>query len=256
VTYDRLRVDVAAGIAKVTLARPEKRNALDRRTADELVAVLDAVATDAAVRAVALLGDGPDFCAGADLEALHAMGDGGLDAHRDDALALGRVFTALRALPRPVVAVVQGRALAGGAGLASACDIVLAHEGATFGYPEVRVGFVPAMVMTVLRRAVGERAAADLVLTGRHVGAAEAVALGLATRVIADGDWHREVANVLTRLAQAAPGALATTKRLLYDLDGVGFAEGIRRGAEVNAQVRSTAEFREGVRRFVEKDRG
>jgi methylglutaconyl-CoA hydratase len=208
------------------------------------------------VRVVLLDAEGPDFCAGADLEALAKMLDAPAEAHHRDADLLGQVFIALREAPKPVVAAVRGRALAGGAGLATACDIVLAHPEARFGYPEVRVGFVPAMVMTMLRRTVGEKRAFELVATGRQVSAAEALDLGLVSRVLADASFDAEVAKYVAALAATPPTALRLTKRLFHALDTRGFDAGIALGAQTNVESRGTAEFREGVQRFVRGKEG
>ncbi|HXY31893.1 MAG TPA: enoyl-CoA hydratase-related protein [Gemmatimonadaceae bacterium] len=247
----RIVAEARAGVGHITLARPEKRNALDEVMAAELGAALRLFGGDPAVRVVLLDAQGPDFCAGADLEALEQMIDAGGAVHEKDARTLGAVFTLIRHLERPVVAAVRGRALAGGTGLATACDIVLAHEDAQFGYPEIRIGFVPAMVMTMLRRSVGEKRAFDLVATGSLVGAAEAQALGLVSRVIPAADFDAEVDRVVTALATAPPGALRLTKRLFYELDGLGFDAGIARGVATNVVARSTSDFREGLRRFI-----
>ncbi|HEX5437490.1 MAG TPA: enoyl-CoA hydratase/isomerase family protein [Gemmatimonadaceae bacterium] len=249
----RVRAERTGAIGRITLARPEKKNALDEQAARELHDALRTLAEDTAVRVVLLGALGDDFCAGADLAALEAMIDAAPDVHRRDAQALGQVFTAIRELPKPVVAAVRGRALAGGAGLATACDLVLAHENSQFGYPEVRVGFVPAMVMTMLRRSVGEKRAFELVATGRMVSAREALELGIVSRVLGDGEFDEAVEAVLQQLARAAPSALALTKQLFYALDARGFREGIALGVEANVEARTTDEFREGIRRFVRK---
>ena len=248
-----VRVGRDGAIGTITLARPEKKNALDRATVDALHAALRELEADEQVRVVLLRGEGEDFCAGADLAALERLIDGPADAHREDAQALGDVFLALRSLPEPVVAVVRGRALAGGAGLASACDLVLAHEHAKFGYPEVSVGFVPAMVMTMLRRSVGEKHAFDLVATGRIIDAAEAERIGLASRVLPAASFDEDVAAIAEGLAKSPPSALALTKRLFHELDGLDFAEGIAAGVRGNVEARATSDFREGVRRFVSR---
>lgn len=253
--YTRLRVAREEGLGVITLARPAKKNALDRETADELVAALRECAADPAVRVIVLEGEGDDFCAGADLAALEAMLDAGPDVHIADARALGRVFALLRGLAKPTVAVVRGRALAGGAGLATACDIVLAEETAVFGYPEVRIGFVPAMVMTMLRRAVGEKRAAELVLTARLVDAAEAERIGLVSRCIPTARFAEEVGATLERLVAAPAVALELTKRLLYRLDDLDFPAGIAAGITTNVESRATEEFKAGVRKFVRKER-
>lgn len=250
-----LRVEREGAIAHLVLARPEKRNALDRVLADALSAAIAAAAADDGVRVIAIRGEGKDFCAGADLAALERMLAEGRAAHEADAAALGRVFLALRDAPKVTVAVVHGRALAGGAGLATACDLVLAHELAQFGYPEVRIGFVPAMVMTMLRRAVGEKRAFDLVGTGRLLDAHEAERIGLVSRVLPDATFDVEVASILSELAGTPPRAMAFTKGLLYRLDEVGFADGIAMGVETNVEARMTDEFREGVQRFLQRSR-
>ena len=253
--HTRIRSVRADGLGVITLARPEKKNALDQRTAVELVEALRELEASAEVRVVIIEGDGDDFCAGADLGALEATLDAGIDTHINDARALGRVFTTIRDMTKPVVAIVRGRALAGGAGLATACDIVLAEADAQFGYPEVRIGFVPAMVMTMLRRAVGEKRAAELVLTGRIIGAPEAERIGLISRCIATAAFPAEVAKTIESLVKSPPAALALTKRLLYRLDDLDFDQSIGVGVTTNVESRATADFKSGVRRFLDRTR-
>jgi methylglutaconyl-CoA hydratase len=159
----------------------------------------------------------------------------------------------MRALRCPVVALVRGRALAGGCGLATACDVVLADEGAELGYPEVHLGFVPAMVMAILRRKVGEAKAFDLVVNGARIGARDAERIGLVTHVLDSAAWDAEARAYLAGLAKRPPGAVALTKRLLYDLDGLSFEDGIERGAQVNVAARMSDECRAGVRRFLDR---
>ncbi|HEX6534245.1 MAG TPA: enoyl-CoA hydratase/isomerase family protein [Gemmatimonadaceae bacterium] len=252
----RVRASTAGPVRRITLARPEKRNALDEQAARELAEALDAAEADADTRVVVLDAEGRDFCAGADLAALEGMIDAGADAHRRDAEALGRVFRTIRAMAKPVVAAVRGRALAGGAGLATSCDIVLASDDARFGYPEVRVGFVPAMVMTMLRRLAGEKRAFELVATGRTIGAREALEIGLVSRVLPAERFEAEVEEIVGALAASPPGALRLTKRLFYELDEAGFDGGIELGVRTNVEARATDEFRDGVRRFVHRGTG
>jgi methylglutaconyl-CoA hydratase len=246
----RIRVERTEGVGRITLARPEKKNALDLAAARELRESLRELAADASVRVVLLAADGDDFCAGADLTALGALVGAGDAAQLEDAEALGDVFRVMRAMPQVVVAAVKGRALAGGAGLATACDLVIAHEGARFGYPEVRVGFVPAMVMTLLRRLTGEKRAFDLVATGRQMTAREALELGLVSRVVPASDFDAAIEKLLAELAATPAEALRMTKRLFYELDGMSFEDGVARGARANVEARATADFHEGVRRF------
>ncbi len=247
---NRIRVQSDGTVARVTLARPEKKNALDRETVAELLQAFTSAAQHTGTRAVLLEADGPDFCAGADLTALAAMLDAPAAAHFEDAELLGRVFIAIREMPKPVIAAVRGRALAGGAGLASACDIIVAHADAQFGYPEVRVGFVPAMVMTMLRRSVGEKRAYDLVATGRRITAQEAERIGLVSRVVAEAEFDEAVNGLVQQLANSSASAQALTKKLFYDLDGLSFRDGVTAGARTNVAARATGDFRDGVLRF------
>ena len=241
----------ADGVATLELNRPAKRNALSAALVARLTRLLDEAGADPKARVIALTGAGPDFCAGADLGEVAASRDQGPEAGLEDARRLGRVFVRIRRLERPVVAVVTGRALGGGCGLATACDLVLAREDAVFGYPEVRLGFVPALVMSILRRKTGEGTALELLLRGDRFGAAEARSAGLVNRVFAKDDFAAEVREYLCALAARPPGAVALTKRLFHGLDGVGFDASIARGAEVNAIARLTDDFGRGVDRFL-----
>ena len=239
------------GVLTLTLDRPEKRNALNTALIDALHAALDRADLDAEVRVIVLTGAGKDFCAGADLEELLASAGASPEANEAAALRLGSLFSRMRALPRPVIAAVRGRALAGGAGLMTACDIVLAGAGAQVGYPEVLRGFVPAMVMTMLRRLAGEKAALDLVLTGRTLSAVDARACGLVSRVVPDAELDREAGELARALVSAPASALALTKQLFYQLDGQSFDQGIALGARVNALARQTPDFRDAIARFL-----
>ncbi|MFI5311659.1 MAG: enoyl-CoA hydratase/isomerase family protein [Gemmatimonadales bacterium] len=246
----RLRVGIFGGVGRVTLARPEKRNALDQQAAHELHDVLMEFEGDDMVRAVLLTADGDDFCTGADLAALAAMLDAPAEVHKRDAVDLGRVFLTMRGMSKPVVAAVQGRALGGGCGLATACDVVLARDDAQFGYPEVRIGFMPAMVMNMLRRSVGEKHAFDLVASGRVIPAAEAERLGLVSRVLAVNGFAEEVERYVLGLAASPSTSMGFTKRLFYRLDLLSFRDGIAEGVQANVEARQTEEFRTGVLRF------
>ena len=250
-----LRHDSADGVATLVLNRPGKRNALSARMVAQLSQHLHDAGEDPGVRVIALRGAGQDFCAGADLAELAASRSRGPEDGLADAARLGEVFVRIRRLGRPVVAVVTGRALGGGCGLATACDLVLAREDAVFGYPEVHLGFVPALVMSILRRKLGESAALELLLLGDRIGAVQARSTGLVNRVIGEDGFEAAATAYLSELASRPPMALALTKRLFYGLDGVGFEDSIGRGCEVNAIARLTEECRQGVDRFLRKAR-
>ncbi len=250
---DGLLTTLEEGILTVTLDRPDKRNALTAAMIGGLADALARAEVEAGVRLVAIRGAGKDFCAGADLAELLASVGQDLEENERDALRLGEVFLAMRRLPKPVVAVVHGRALAGGAGLANACDLVLAGRSARFGYPEIQRGFVPAMVMTMLRRSVGEKRAFELVATGRIVDADEALSLGLVSRILDDATLERDAAEFLRHMADRSATAFALTKQLFVELDNRGFGDGILLGARVNALSRATDDFKRAVAQFLDK---
>ncbi|MGH7628552.1 MAG: enoyl-CoA hydratase/isomerase family protein [Gemmatimonadales bacterium] len=240
-------------VLTLALNRPDKRNALSAELIGRLADALDAADLDSDVRVVVLRGEGRDFCAGADLAELLASAGREISENEADALRLGEVFLRIRRLPKPVVAAVHGSALAGGCGLATACDIVVAAETARFGYPEIQRGFVPAMVLAILRRLVGERVAFDLVGTGRVLTASEAAGLGFVSRLAPEAELDRVLASVVGPLAGGSVTAMALTKKLLYELDGREFEEGIRLGARVNAIARTTPDFRERIDQFLSR---
>lgn len=252
-TQLRIRSLRAEGLGVITLARPELKNALDRQTAVELVAALHELEAAADVRIVIVEGDGDDFCVGVDLHAMAAALDDGIESQLEDARAIGRIFTTVRTMTKPVVAIVRGRALGIGAGVATACDIVLAEETAQFGYPDVRIGFVPALVLPLLRRAVGEKRAAELVLSGRVIGAAEAAQIGLISRCIPSAVFPSEVAAAIEGLVKSSSTALGLTKRLLYRLDDLSFGQEVGIATTTNVEARATADFREAVQRVVDR---
>jgi methylglutaconyl-CoA hydratase len=241
------------GVLTVTLNRPERKNAISIRMIGELKAAIVEADLAADVRVVAVRGAGKDFCAGLDLSELLESADLTPEQNEQRAWDLGELFVQLRALPKVVVAVVEGRCLAGGCGLATACDLVLAKAGAQFGYPEINRGFVPAMVMTMLRRIVGEKVAFDLAATGRVVDAVEAERLGLVARVLPAETFEAEVKQFLTYVASLSASALALTKQQFYQLDGLSLADGIKLGAKVNAVARATPDFKIAIAAFLQK---
>ncbi len=251
--YERILYDRRGQIVRMTLNRPEKRNALDAQSIAELKDALAASARDPDCRVALIAAAGQDFCSGADLAGLEKTAQSGVLENMDDAREMAELFLAIRKHPRPVIAAVQGRALAGGCGLATACDIVLASESARFGYPEVNIGFVPAMVMAMLRRSVSEKAAFELVATGGIIAAARARELGLAHHVYPDERFVAEVDAYTTRLASQSASAVMLSKRLLYQTDCVPFEAALEAGIEINAIARMTPDCRRGIQRFLNK---
>jgi methylglutaconyl-CoA hydratase len=248
-----LRLTREDAVAWLTLDRPEKRNALDDRLIAELKAALHEADADDEVRVVAIRGAGQDFCAGADLSALRRIAGASVMENLADVDALAELFLRMRRHRKPVVAVVHGRALAGGCGLATACDLVVAAESASFGYPEVRIGFVPAMVMAILRRNVSEKRAFDLVTGGAAIPAAEAERIGLINRVLPDEGFAEAAAAWVGDLAARSASAVQLCKRLLYQQDGMGFETALRAGADLNVIARMTEDTRAGVESFLRR---
>lgn len=251
-SYQRVRYEVSDGIASIWLNRPEKRNALDDLTIQELRSAFRDGDADPTVRVLLLRGAGKDFCAGADLSQLERVAAGGDPIiNLRDASELGELFIYMRSLTKPIIAVVQGNAFAGGAGLATACDLAVAADNAKLSYTEVRLGFVPAMVMALLRRVVGEKAAFELAAFGEVISADDARRLGIFNRIVPDAELNESAVNWARELAKRSASALLLIKRLLYGADGMTFDQAIRRGAEVNALARATPDCRDGVQQFL-----
>ncbi|MEX2569824.1 MAG: enoyl-CoA hydratase-related protein [Gemmatimonadota bacterium] len=244
---------VSGAVARLTLNRPGKRNALNAALVGALSGALERAERDASVKVVEITGAGADFCAGADLSELRDLAASSVEANLADVDALASVFLQIRTLGKPVVAVVQGRALAGGCGLATACDLVVAARSATFGYPEVHIGFVPAMVMAILRRNVSEKRAFELITLGETFAAPQAERLGLVNRVFDDESFAEDAAAFSTALAERSGTAILLAKRLLYEQDSMGFEAAIRAGADVNVLARMTDDARAGVARFLNR---
>src|SRR2546423_2734656 len=217
-THSKIIYEVKNGIARITLNRPEKRNALDAELIAELKQAISASAVDEQCRVVLLTGAGADFCSGADLSALEKTAQADVLDNMADARRTAELFLMMRNHPQPIIAAVHGKALAGGCGIASACDIILASQSAQFGYPEINIGFVAAMVMAILRRSVSEKAAMELVVTGEAITAPRAYELGLVHRIYPDDQFVAEVDAYAARVASKSASAVMLSKRLLYNM--------------------------------------
>ena len=244
---------VAAGVARITLQRPEKRNALSPVLITELRRALARASQDDDARVVLLAGAGKDFCSGLDLKALdEAAGTGILD-HLESARLFGDLILDIRRHPRPVIAAVHGRALAGGAGIATASDLILASESASFGYPEVKIGFVPAVVAVLLRRSLGEKRAFELLASGESIPARDALALGLVNRVFPDAEFEQGVEAYAADLASKSASALELLKNLLVQTDGLSIEKAMEAAVQTNALARMTEDAQRGFEKFVKK---
>lgn len=245
---------VESAVARITINRPEKRNALNAAVVAGLKDRLRDASKDERVRVVVISGTGKDFCSGADLAALQQITQLSVDENAEDARSLLDLFLLIRQIPVPVVAAVKGRALAGGAGLASACDIVLASASARFGYPEVKIGFVPAMVMAILRRNVSEKRAFELATRGAEISAEQAREFGLVNHVFADESFDEDVARYVNEFQTLSRSAVSLTKTLLYQIDGLSFDAALETGADVNVIARLTQDCQKRVAKFLNKE--
>lgn len=237
----------------ISLNRPEVRNALDHGMRRDLGEALTAAADDSRVRALVLTGQGEAFCAGMDLAELQSMIDRDLSEHMDDSRALSELFWRIYSFPKPIVAAVNGHAIAGGAGLASLCDLVLMSEDARLGYTEARIGFVAALVGVYLVRIAGERTARELLLEARQLTAGQALAKGLVNEVVEAQQVLPEAIERARGLCSNSPYALAATKRLLVETAGLPLREAITQAEELNARARHEGDVDEGIRAFLEK---
>ena len=244
---------VADGIARITLNRPERRNALNDAVIAALKDALRLADQDESVRGVVLAGAGADFCSGADLAALQRISNASVAENLEDARSLMELFILIRQVRIPVIAAVKGRALAGGCGLATACDIVLASRSARFGYPEVKLGFIPAMVMAMLRRSVSEKRAFELVTLGAEFSAEEAAGFGLVNHVFDDEMLVSEVDAFVRQFKKVSRSAVSLSKELLYQIDGMSFENALQSGVDINVIARMTEDCRKGIERFLKK---
>ena len=252
-TDDVVLYSSEGSVARITLNRPEKRNALNDAVISGLKQALRSASIDKAVRVVVISGAGKDFCSGADLSALQKVAGASVSENAEDARSLLELFLLIRQVPVPVVAAVTGRALAGGCGLATACDLVLASASACFGYPEVKIGFVPAMVMAILRRNVSEKHAFELITRGAEISADQAKEFGLVNHVFGDESFEADVKSYVSEFEKMSASAMALTKTLLYQMDGLGFPEALETGADVNVIARLTDDCQKKVAKFLER---
>jgi methylglutaconyl-CoA hydratase len=251
--YTNVLFEIKNNIAFITLNRPDKRNALnDGLIADLHSAITEAEANDEA-RVLVLRGAGKDFCAGADLSQLEKSAQATIIENIEGASRMADLFIKMRKLRKPIIAAVHGRALAGGAGLASACDMVIAARSAQFCYTETRIGFVPAIVMSIARRNLGEKRAFEILATARMFSADEAAEIGFINRVCDDTDFEAEVEKFAGEVAQLSPSALMLTKYLLYQIDTMSFEQAVRAGVDVNVIARLTPDCQNSIRKFLSK---
>lgn len=251
-TYQTVQLAYEERIAVLTLNRPEKRNAISFELIDDLVRALDEVSKSDAIVLI-LTGAGKAFCSGMDLENLKALLGRTPEQNLQDSETMVRLFRSLYEFPKVTIAAVNGPAIAGGTGLALLCDFTLAVPDAKFGYTEVRIGFVPAIVSTFLLRQVGEKQARDLLLTGRLFGVDEALRLALINEIVPRETLMVRARELASLLIENSASSLRATKQLLTDHARLELDAHIEAAVRENAAIRTTADFREGITSFLDK---
>src|ERR1700730_11822389 len=251
--YSTLLLECRNAIATITLNRPDKRNAVTSAMIADLQSVLDAIEKNHATRVVILTGAGKAFCAGMDREILAAIAKQSPTENQEDPRRIAKMLRRIWSFPRPLIAAVNGAAYAGGCGIATLCDFTLAVPEAKFGYTEVKIGFLPAIVSVFLTRQIGEKRCRDLLLTGRLVDASEAKELGLINEIVPPEllmDRTRELAEILIA---ASPSSVTRAKRLLTSAAAASLDADLERAVLENARIRCTPDFKEGLASFLEK---
>lgn len=253
-SYQTFTLAQESAVATITLNRPDKRNAISTQMIEELLAALNDL-ENTPVRAVIITGAGQAFCSGMDLEGLRGLAQQSPTQNIDDSQRMAKMFRRLWAYPKPLIAAVNGAAIAGGCGIATLCDFTLAVPDAKFGYTEVRIGFIPAIVSVFLVRQIGDKRARDLLLTGRILSAEEARQMGLVTHIVAPDRLMDSARMLAASLVESSPSSIERTKRLLSDNAGEEVDAALKRAMAENASIRGTADFREGLASFLEKRR-
>jgi methylglutaconyl-CoA hydratase len=251
-SYNSIQLAYEGRIAIITLNRPEKRNAISFELIDDLLRALDEVAKSDAIVLI-VTGAGKAFCSGMDLDNLKSLLGRSPEQSLEDSRTMAQLFRGIYELPKVTIAAVNGPAIAGGAGLALLCDFTLAVPEAKFGYTEVRIGFVPAIVSTFLLRQIGEKQARDLLLTGRLFGAEEAARLGLINEIVTPDNLIARARQLAASLMENSPASLRATKQLLTEHARAELDGQIEKAIRENAAIRTTADFREGIASFLEK---
>jgi methylglutaconyl-CoA hydratase len=250
--YATLLLEFSKEIAKLILNRPDKRNAISAEMIGELQTALDAI-ENTPTRVVILTGAGKAFCAGMDLGMLAAIAQQSPAENQEDSRRIAKLFRRVWSFPRPMIAAVNGAALAGGCGLATLCDFTLAVPEAKFGYTEVKIGFLPALVSVFLTRQIGEKRCRDLLLTGRIIDAAEAKEFGLVSEVVPSGRLLERAVELADDLIAASPSSISRAKRLLISSQSASLDQDLERAILENARIRCTPDFKEGLASFLEK---
>lgn len=248
--------EVKDRICYLTLNRPEKKNALNAAMVSDLKNLFSKAERDNEVKVIVLKANGDVFCSGADLESLQQLQKNSHEENLKDSNHLKELFVQIYTLKKVVIAEVQGHALAGGCGLTTVCDFVFAVPGAKMGYTEVRIGFVPAIVMVFLLRKVGEQKAKQLLLSGDLISGDETVRMGLVNSLVSAENLPAEVAKFSKRLIENnSIQSMELTKQMIGESQSMSLTDGLNYAAEMNAKARSTADCKRGIAAFLNKEK-
>ncbi len=250
--FETLVLDTSEHLSTITLNRPEKRNAITTQMIAELQSALDAI-EKTNTRVVIITGTGKAFCAGIDLDLLRTISQQTAAENQEDSRRIAKMFRKIWSYSRPMIAAVNGHALAGGCGIATLCDFTLSVPDAKFGYTEVRIGFLPAIVSVFLSRQIGEKRCRDLLLTGRLVEASEAKELGLVNEIVPPENLMARAQELADALLAASPSSITRAKHLLVSAAAAGVDHDLERAVLESARVRCTPDFKEGLAAFLEK---
>lgn len=249
--YETVIVERTGHVGVLTLNRPEVRNALNVRMMEEIVSGLTELERDDRLRVVVMKGAGPQaFCAGRDLADLQ---DRTVMEYRQLFRGVGDIMELIADMKKPVIAAVHGFALAGGCGLAAACDMIIAADDAVFGCPEAGIGLFPMMIMAALARSVGRKKCIEFLMTGDRIDAREAERIGLVNRVVTREKLEEEAMALAEKIASKSPAAIQLGKRAFYTMADMEYKEAIRYLEEMIAITAATADAKEGIQSFFEK---
>ena len=247
-----ITIEREEGIATIAMNRPDKRNALSPELVADLATAVSELGADDTVKVIILKGNGPAFCAGADLAYLQQISENSAQENVQDSTTLMRMMQGIVECPKPVIAMVHGPAIAGGCGLATVCDVIIAgRDNAVFGYSEVKIGFIPAIVMVYLLRKVGDTQARRLILTAKNISPQEAQDIGLVSYVVDDDQLEHETMELARLITRNSSSAMAMSKEMLNALHGMSLDAGLRYAASMNALARQTDDCKAGIQTFL-----
>ena len=253
---DLIRYETGNRMATITLNRPEKRNALSHELVSELKQAFQKAANEPKVKVIVLKAEGNTFCAGADLAYLQQLQSNTYEENLEDSMNLKELFEMIYTVPKVVIAQVQGHAIAGGCGLATVCDLVYAVPHAQFGYTEVKIGFVPAIVMVFIVRKLGDAKARELLLTGQLVSAQKAMELGMVNEVVPPEQLEQRVHEVAQQLITTnSEQSMGLTKQMMAEVQQMTIVDALQYAAEQNAHARSTKDCKKGIAAFLAKEK-